>query len=180
MNKTCYVILTVILSGCATQVPAPISTIPAGNLTVSEVRAGPDRFAGSEVRWGGVITKVENKASQTWIEVVSRALKKNGQPRVDSGSSGRFIAIFPEFVDPVVYSAGQLLTVVGTIEGETTGRIGEYDYSFPLVAVNTSYLWPKKAEPVRHEYYPPPWWYYDPWPYYPRPFYGRPHPPYRR
>lgn len=180
MNKTCCAILMVILGGCATQVPAPISTVPAGNLTVAEVRAGPDRFTGSEVRWGGVITKVENKSSQTWIEVVSRELKSNGQPRVNSGSRGRFIASFPGFVDPVVYSTGQLLTVVGTVEGETTRPIGEYAYLFPLVAVSSSYLWPEQGEPVRHEYYPPPWWYYDPWPYYPQPFYHRPHPPYRR
>jgi len=174
---TVYLIL--ILGGCATQVPAPISTIPTANLSVAEVRAGPGSFVGSEVRWGGVITTVDNKASQTWVEVVSRALRNNGQPRVDSGSSGRFIASFSGFVDPVVYSAGKLLTVVGTIEGETTRLIGEYDYSFPLVTVSSSYLWQEKPEPVRHEHYPPPWWYYDTWPYYPRPFYHRPHPPYR-
>jgi len=174
MNKTYCVILMVILGGCATQVPVPISTIPAANLTVAEVRAGPDRFVGSEVRWGGVITKVENRASQTWIEMVSRELKKNGQPRIDSGSSGRFIASFPGFVDPVIYGAGQLLTVVGTIKGETTRPIGEYAYLFPLVAVSTFYLWPEEDDSVRHEYYPPPWWYYDPWLFYPRPY-----PPYR-
>lgn len=179
MNRACCVILIVILGGCATQVPAPISMIPPGNLAVAEVRANPGRFVGSEVRWGGVITSVENKASQTWVEVVSRALKKNGQPRVDSGSGGRFIASFAGFVDPVVYSAGNLLTVIGAIEGETTRAIGEYDYSFPVVTVSSSYLWQPEPETVRHEYYPPPWWYYDPWPYYPRHLYPRPHPPYR-
>jgi len=169
----------VILNGCAAQVPAPISMIPEGNLSVAEARANQERFVGSEVRWGGVITTVENQASQTLIEVVGRALKKNGQPSVDSGSSGRFIASFRGFVDPVVYSAGKLLTVVGTIEGETTRPIGEYAYSFPVVTVSGSYLWQAEPETVRHEYYPQPWWYYDPWPYYPRHFYPRPQPPYR-
>ena len=179
MNRACCVILIIILSGCATQVPAPINMIPEGNLSVNEVRADIERFTGAEVRWGGVISKVENKASQTWVELVSRELKKNGEPRVDSGSGGRFIASFPGFVDPVVYSAGKLLTVVGTIEAEATRPIGEYAYSFPVVTVSGSYLWQAEPETVRHEYYPPPWWYYDPWPYYPRHFYPRPHPPYR-
>ena len=120
------------------------------------------------------ITKVENRAAQTWIELVSRELRKNGQPIVDSKSSGRFIASFPGFIDPVVYAAGHLLTVVGSIQGETVKPIGEFAYSFPIVAVTSSYLW--QEEPVRHEY-PPPWWYYDPWPYYYH--YPRPYPPYR-
>ncbi len=174
MNRACSVMLIMIFSGCATQVPAPISKIPAYDYTVAEVRAEPERFLGSMVRWGGVISRVENKASRTWIEVVSRELRKNGQPLTDSRSSGRFIASFPGFMDPIVYKPGALLTVAGGIEGETVGLIGEYVYAFPVVTVSAAYLWPEKDQAVYHEYSPSPWGHYDPWPYH-----RRSYPPYR-
>ena len=163
-----------ILSGCASQVPVPISQMPPGNLMLPEVQANPEAFIGSTVRWGGVITRVENQATQTWIELVSRELNKNGQPRTDGKSDGRFIASFQGFADPAVYGTGRLLTVIGTIDTQTTRTIGEYAYSFPVVNVTSSYLWPVETEPVRYEYPPP--WYYDPWPFYHRPY---PYWPYR-
>jgi len=178
MKRISPLILIILLSGCATQVPIPIKEAPTGNPTVAEVRQGGERFTGTAVRWGGVITHVENKSDRTWVEVVSRELDSDGEPIADSRSDGRFIASFPGFIDPIVYSAGQQITVAGTIKGESSRPIGEYNYNFPIVAVTTSYLWGEEPEPVRHE--PPPPWYYDPWwPYYPGPYYHRPYPPYR-
>lgn len=178
MKRLFYPAIIALLGGCASQVPIPIKEPPPGNPTVAEVRQDGPRFAGSAVRWGGVITQVENKRDRTWVEVVSRELDSHGEPISGSRSDGRFIASFPGFIDPIVYGAGQRLTVAGTIKGESTRPIGEYSYTFPIVTVSTSYLWGAEAEPARYD--PPPPWYYDPWwPYYPGPFYHRPYPPYR-
>ena len=166
MKKIVYLSIALMLIGCASRAPIPISKVPEGNLSVAEVRTDTTRFIGTEVRWGGVISTVENKATQTWVEIVSRELRKNGQPKVSAESGGRFIASFQGFVDPVVYRVGYLLTILGTIEGQTSHPIGEYTYSFPVVSVAGSHLWQMESEPVRYEY-PPPWWYYDPWPFYP-------------
>ncbi len=177
MRNICRVILITLLSGCATQVPLPIKEPPPGNPTVAEVRQEPQRFTGTAIRWGGVITQVENKSDRTWVEMVSRELSTKGEPITGSRSEGRFIASFPGFIDPAVYHVGQRLTVAGTIKGEITRPIGEFPYIFPIIAVSTSFLW--QAEPERVRYDPPPPWYYDPWwPYYPAPFYHRPYPPY--
>jgi len=167
MKIACYLLLIIIVSGCSTQVPTAISKIPAANISVHQVRMDLQRFSGAEVRWGGVISKVENKATRTWIEIVSLKLSKNGQPLDDSKSSGRFIASFPGFIDPIVYEVGAFLTVVGSIEGQSVGLIGEYAYAFPVVLVSASYLWPAKDEALR---YPSHWGYYDPWPYYHHPY----------
>jgi outer membrane lipoprotein len=176
MNRLWFVIATAIITGCASQTPAPIREAPATNLNIAEVRSDPAQYKDAQVRWGGVITRVENKPSQTLIEVVSQELRKDGQPSINGRSSGRFIASFAEFLDPIIYSNGRLLTVVGTIAGETTRAIGEYQYAFPIVTVSSAYLWPiEEVSPPPD--YPPPWWYYDPWPYhhydpwpFPRPF----------
>jgi outer membrane lipoprotein len=168
MKKFAYYLVVLFITGCASKAPAPVSRVPAGNVAVAEVRLDIGRFIGTEVRWGGVISKVENKATQTWIEIVSRELRKNAQPREQGASGGRFIASFKGFVDPMVYKEGYLLTVLGTIEGQEVQPIGEYQYSFPVVSVSASHLWPLEPEAMKYEY-PDPWWY-EPWPFYPWPY----------
>jgi outer membrane lipoprotein len=166
MKHIAWFMLVILVAGCASQPPAPIRNAPAVNLSVDEVRADVNRFIGSPVRWGGTISKVENKANQTWIEIIARDLHKDAQPKISGPSGGRFIASFQGFADPAVYSVGDLLTVVGSIEGKATRPIGEYSYDFPVVAVTGSYLWRVEAAPGPADY-PPPWWYYDPWPIFP-------------
>lgn len=146
--------------GCASKPPEAISKIPAHNPSLADVRLDIDKYIGAEVRWGGEISKVENRADQTWIEVVRRQLWGDGKPKTSGKSDGRFIASFTGFADPVVYEVGRLLTVVGTIENKIERPIGEYDYVFPLVTVEGSYLW-KVTNVALYPNYPPPWWYYD-------------------
>lgn len=173
-----FLALIVLLPGCASKLPVAIKEPPPGNPHLAEVRQDAGRFKGTFVRWGGVIAKIENKKEQTWIEIVSRELRKNGEPIIDSKSEGRFIASFPIFIDPEVYKPGQYLTIAGTIEGEIKRPIGEFDYTFPVVNVSASNLW--QIGVWRGPYDPPPpWWYYDPWwPYYPGPYYHRYYSPY--
>ncbi len=156
-----------LLTGCANNPPAAISVVPDQNPSLTRVRMEIDAYIGESVRWGGVITRVENRQDRTWIELVRQPLRDNGRPIAGSRSDGRFIADFDGFRDPVVYEVGRLLTVVGTIEAKTNRAIGDYDYLFPLVAVEGSFLW-KKSKPRSPAAYPPPWAYYYPW-YYPWP-----------
>ena len=164
MRKIGIVYVVLVLVGCAAQVPVPVSKTPVANVSVAEVRADATRFIDTKVRWGGTIARVENKATKTWIEIVSRQLRSSGQPEEAGGSSGRFIASFQGFFDPVVYKKGQQLTELGSISGQTKRSIGEHDYSFPVVSVTASYLWPVEPDRAYYEY-PPPFWYYDPWPH---------------
>lgn len=166
-----------LLAGCASNIPKAISTAPADNPMVAEVRSDVRQFIGAHVRWGGTIAMVENQANETRIEIVARELDKSGQPRLTDRSSGRFIAIIDGFLDPALYAEGRELTVAGVVEDETSRKIGEYDYTFPLVRVDNYLLWPLRPEPVPYDY--PRYWYYDPWypwyPYYhPYRYYHRP------
>jgi outer membrane lipoprotein len=156
--------------GCASKPPEAISKIPADNPSLADVRLDIDQYIGAQVRWGGEISKVENKADQTWIEIVRRQLGGDGKPKTTGKSDGRFIASFTGFADPVVYEVGRLLTIVGTIANKIERPIGEYDYVFPIVTVEGSYLW-KATTVAQYPNYPPPWWYYDPRFYYPGPYY---------
>jgi outer membrane lipoprotein len=153
--------------GCAANPAAFLSQALVDDVSLAQARNAADVYIGSTVRWGGVVTEVENKADKTWVFVVGRELRDDEKPITDGDSEGRFIASFDGFVDPLVYKSGRPLTVVGGIEGSTVRAIGEYDYRFPVVAVRDSYLW---EEPVKTKviYAPAPrydYYYYHPYPY---------------
>lgn len=172
--KTILPVLAFLLLGaCASNPPQAIENVPQDNPSLTRVRMDIDAFIGRDVWWGGEIARIENRADSTFIEIVRQRLRENGRPLAGGKSDGRFVARFDRFLDPVVYEAGRMLTVVGRIDGKTNRDIGEYDYQFPVVAVEGSFLW-EIAEPVAPAPYPPPWYYYDPW-YHPWPYHWHHH-----
>ena len=94
MKKIILLAVCLLLVACASKPPAAISKNPPENLTLTRVRMDIERYIGSEVRWGGVSSKVENKSDHTWIEIVRQNLQDNGRPRSSGKSDGRFIARF--------------------------------------------------------------------------------------
>ena len=154
------------LAGCAS-IPLPIRSAPEQGPSPAEVRAMPQRFAGTVVRWGGVIAGVKNKADGSIVAVGSRPPSDVARPEEVDTTAGRFLAYIKAFIDPVVYAKGRDFTVVGKVSGVERRKIGEYDYSFPVVQASGYYLWPKRLAPMREPYYyypaVSPWPYYDPW-----------------
>ncbi len=124
-----------------------------------------ESYSGQRVRWGGSIIAVRNLPDNTEVEVLSRPLDSDGEPRADADGAGRFIARVAGFVDPAEYAKDRLLTVVGLIDGVETRDVGEYPYRYPVIAVSSRYLWPE-LEPDPYPYGNP-WYYggygYGPW-----------------
>lgn len=166
-------VLCCLLGACATP-PAVLSGGAFSEVTVEDAQARD--LTGERVRWGGSIVATTPGKDQTCFEVVSRPLDGEARPRRTDQSDGRFRACASGFFDPAVYATGREITVVGTLEPATLGKIGEYDYRYPQVSAEHVFLWPKR-EPVQPYYlyepwpgpfwYPygyPPWW--GPWPYW--------------
>lgn len=131
------------------------------------VTAEPTSHVGTRVRWGGHIVDVKNGLTATDVELVGRRLDNSGRPKHEDESAGRFIARYPGFLDPAIYEPERELTVAGPLTEPEQGKVGEHPYLFPVVAVESHYLWPKR-EPVAPYAYP-----YPPYPYYPYyPYYG--------
>jgi outer membrane lipoprotein len=158
-------LLTVLLSACASQVPQNIREAPANNPSLKQVREHAADYLGQQVRWGGTIIETGNREATTLLTVLERPLHKGGEPKFSDDSGGRFIAIVPAFLDPQVYAPDRQVTVTGALLRTETGKVGEYPYTYPVIQADTWYLWPKKAK--RPCGYPSPgWydpWYYDPW-----------------
>ncbi|EMQ2875871.1 Slp family lipoprotein [Vibrio navarrensis] len=94
-----------------------------------------------EVRLGGVIAKVDNLSDKTRVELVNLPINKQGKPDIDQEPSGRFVVYLPGYLEPVVFSQGRLMTVVGQAGGEEQGKIGDYDYVFPVIQAYGHRLW---------------------------------------
>lgn len=157
-----------LMAGCTTA-PDPIRHAPPADLWPAEVRLDPDRYRGSEVRWGGQIVAVHNHKDETVIEIVARRLDRRGRPLLEDHSAGRFLATVQGFLDPAIYARDREITVRGTLAASAERNIGEFRYRYPVVHVDTQHLWPPRPPP-EPAYYHDPFWpspgYPWGWPYY--------------
>ena len=152
----CFVVLT---TACSTKLEKPIDVALESNPKTLIVRQDIDGYIGQRVRWGGIIASVKNEKKQTQVEIVSRVLNASGRPEDNDQSTGRFIALINGFLDPMVFSKGREITVVGLVNGKTTRNIDKYEYLYPEIAVEVYKLWAPSEKQV--PYYDPFW--YDPW-----------------
>jgi outer membrane lipoprotein len=171
-----WLVTSLWLTACASQIPQTIREAPTDNLSLEQVRSGNADYKGRRVRWGGRILETENKENSTWLTLLAYPLNKEGKPKETDENVRRFIAIVPQFLDPKVYSQPRLLTVTGTIQGIETRKVGEFPYRYPIVQAEAYYLWPKPVVgPARAGYPYDPWYYNDPWFYDPRYPFGYPY-----
>ena len=141
------------VGGCAT-IPQPIAGTYAP-VSLDAARSGTANA--TPVRWGGEIIRTEPREQQTCFFVLAEPLDSQARPRGGQDSLGRFVACKQGFYDPEVFAKGREITVTGTLDGTVQHKIGEYDYTYPRVAANTIYLWPKRPVYVER---PDPW---GPW-----------------
>lgn len=149
------------LTSCAT-VPKSLQ----GEFSPTTPREAVVAASGQHVRWGGEIIKVEPRDGSTCFEVLSRELDSSARPREKDTSAGRFIACQPGFQDPELFKRGREITVTGRVTGTEQGRIGDFDYTYPVVQADTVHLWKRRPLYVNTPYYDP-WMGFGPWGYGP-------------
>jgi outer membrane lipoprotein len=162
------------LGGCASNIPLEIrEDITDKNISIKAASQNFDQNMGEPVRWGGTIANVENNATDTWIEIVGRKLGSYGQPLEVDQTQGRFIARVDDFLDPAVYKLDRRITIYGKVESRVVRQIDDHPYTYPLINVQSHYLW---SEYDHRRYYGYP--YYPYYPYY-HPYWYRYHFGYR-
>ncbi len=111
-------------------------------ITFQELAQNPDRYTGRYLLLGGSIVAVRSvngKGSE--MEVVQHPVDDRGRISSTDRSAGRFILKDDAFRDPAIYSPGKLITVVAQVAGSRMGRIGEFDYLYPVLTVHELRLW---------------------------------------
>ncbi|NLV24192.1 MAG: hypothetical protein GXY54_05360 [Deltaproteobacteria bacterium] len=139
---------------------------PSANLEI--IKENPQLHIGKSLLLGGLIVGNKNDEQGSELEIYSYRLGLGGEPTSPRKNEGRFLARTNEFLDPVLFAPNRLVTLTGTIAGETTRELAGKDYRYPLLRIGEIHLWPEeRLRSSDYYYYPYP---FRPWPYY-GPFY---------
>lgn len=136
------------LGGCA-MVPEPIQIAENTPLVPFEqIIQNPEAVAavGEKARWAGRIVGVQNKAEVSEIEVIFFPSASNGKPQTSEESGGRFKALVPGFVDPLVFEKDRLITIVGEVAPSESGIIGEQNYTYPTLSAVGYFMWKQTTD----------------------------------
>jgi outer membrane lipoprotein len=137
-------VLIALLSGCASTVEFDTSQVDA-SLTPQSVIAEPEASRGKVALWGGTILDTQNLRDRTQIEVLAYPLDGSKQPKLDGKPLGRFIIQHVGFLEPTTYAQGRQLTVLGSVSGQQSGKVGETSYSYPVIDDRQLHLWPESS-----------------------------------
>ncbi|PMH41894.1 starvation-inducible protein [Vibrio sp. 10N.286.49.B3] len=132
--------LITFLSAC-TSLPSELTAQSEVLISDYSTWLNADPSLQTDVRLGGVIAKVDNLATKSRIEVVNLPINKSGQPDITQDPQGRFIAYVPGYVEPVAFAQGRLVTFVGKTAMPEAGKVGEFDYTFPVMEAYGQRLW---------------------------------------
>ncbi len=128
------------LAACA---PAPIYKVASGTLTVlpAQVAQAPEQYGQGEVIWGGTVIEVRNFPDHSEIEILAYPLDASQRPQPNTHGAGRFIAIYPGYIESFNYPVGALITASGQLHGSRAGAVDQAAYVYPLVGVAQSHVW---------------------------------------
>lgn len=162
MKKILFMLASfLLLTGCAHVISEESRNMVDASIQFQGLRADPDSYVGKYVMLGGTVAGVQNDKDGSQLEVVQSPLDSDELPEeVSHSSGGRFLAITPRFLDPVVYKTGRRVTVVGQVQGKKVLPIDRIEYTYPVISIREIHVWSKsELEPPQ---YPPPGYYYDP------------------
>lgn len=138
--RSCLPLALLLLSACA---PAPIYKNVPGTVTVvpAQVAQAPAQYGNSTVIWGGSVVNVRNFPDHTEMEVLAYPLDSSQRPQPNAQGLGRFIAVFPGYLESFNYPNGSLVTLTGQLGGSRASSVDRAAYVYPLVNVAQSHLW---------------------------------------
>ena len=134
-----------LLTACASTPKFDLTGVDV-SITPSRALAENAALQGSVVLWGGMIIASSNLKNVTQFEILAYPLGSNQKPDLDKPPMGRFLAEQAGYLETSDYAQGRLITVSGALQSSRQGRVGESDYSYPVLDITQHYLWPLSGE----------------------------------
>jgi outer membrane lipoprotein len=135
-------------------------------LSFGELRTNPEALKGRTVIVGGEILQTTNLRDATRIEILQRPLSDSESPKLTETTGGRFMALCNGYLDPAVYAQHRRVTIAGQVLGTYDGKVGEADYTYPLISCEETHIFPSATAALLWSTANP-WWfggpYYNPW-----------------
>jgi outer membrane lipoprotein len=146
-----FVLIVAVLTcaaGCAPPISRPSLNLVDPSVSFADLLQNLERYRGRTLLLGGAIAAVRGlPGGGSDLELVQFPTDRRGRITATNTSGGRFIARDGVFRDPAIYRAGRLMTLVATVEGVRQGRLGDVDYSYPVLTVHELHLWPEDERP---------------------------------
>jgi outer membrane lipoprotein len=99
--------------------------------------------AGRTVVWGGRVLEVANLESGTELLILAYPLSGGNVPRIESSSVGRFVAVYPGYLETQDFTPMRHVTLAGKLSSLTENWSFEgVPVKLPQVAVQGIHLWP--------------------------------------
>lgn len=137
-------VLTGMLASCASTPSFDVTDVDRA-LTPANVIDEPVLSLEKVALWGGTILGLKNLQESTQIEMLAYPLDSSHRPRLEEKTLGRFIIRHQGYLEPEVFTQGKLLSVVGEVGQSVTGKIGDSDYTYPLIHSRNIHLWTRGA-----------------------------------
>lgn len=128
------------LAGCA-RPPQPRAPDVDIHLRPQAVLAHPRKTRGARVRWGGIVITDAVGPVHSTLTFLAYPLSARGRPLTRRMPWGRFQAVAPGYLDPILFAQGRLVTVVGTVSGIRAGRVGQARYLYPRLRILGTHIW---------------------------------------
>lgn len=129
-----------LFSGCASKPVFDTSDVDI-SIIPSTVIGEPQLSMDKRVIWGGTILDIQNLKDSTRIEVLSYPLSSSYRPQLHEKPLGRFIIRHSGYLEPKSFAQGRIISVVGKVGKTVSGKVGDSDYSYPLVNAQQLQLW---------------------------------------
>jgi len=145
MTKHLSLLIILLLAACAS-LPEFDTTKVNRQLTPETAKQTPAGAKGQTVLWAGTILSSKNLKTSTRLEVLAYPVDSDGWPDLKAKPSGRFLVNHAGYLETADYAKGRLLSVVGPITGIQKGKLGETEYTYPVIQAEQKYLWPKSSQ----------------------------------
>jgi len=155
--------LILIISGCTTIISDQSRKLVDTDASFKAIKETPENYIGKTALLGGRIASIRNSAGGTQLEIVQFELASHDYPEESFISYGRFLATTGNYMDPLIYRPGMLITLVGELKGKKTLRLDDMDYVYPLISLREWYLWPGSGLERGCSTYPAPLPEYNPY-----------------
>lgn len=143
-------LFAMMLTACAVTSPFDSAKLSGADKTLSYQQAVTDSAAlrGRGAVWGGSIVATRNLAQYTEVAVLAYPLDAQTRPLTSSSALGRFVLIWPGYLESADYAPGRWLSVIGDLDGLRDELVGESHYIYPVIQAQYLYLWPLATGPA--------------------------------
>ncbi len=137
-------VLALLLQACTYAISRDMSDKADKTITFEMLLADPDTFKGKILILGGSISQITHKKQGTILEVDQKPLDYWGKPKRTKKTGGKFLVLYPGFLNTFVYAPGREITMAAEIEGTRSKALGDVEYSYPVVTAKEIKLWERE------------------------------------